>query len=191
MKKYLLLFAVCYAAHTNAQITIDAGTNQQLNQLRPCTGELNAVAAVSLGQQRRTTTVFNHNGGTFDSPALLSTTINVKNSSCVVVHFSANTYIADNSVVYQVRIDGVPMEGHLTSVLPAVGNSSQPIVLEAHLDSNDVKTYRMSSYSFFSRVSPGTHKIEVMVAGCCSANTSGSPIVVADNATLIVQYNKN
>lgn len=191
MKKYLLLFAVCYAAHTHAQITIDSGKSQQLKKVMPCTGELNAVTAVSLGQERRTTTVFNHNGGTFDSSPLLSATINAKNSSCVVVNFSANTYIADNSVMYQVRMDGVPMEGHLTSVLPAVGNSAQPIVLEGDEDGAATKTYRMSSYSFFGKASPGNHKIEVMVAGCCSANISGSPVVVADNATLIVQYNKN
>jgi hypothetical protein len=191
MKKYLSVIAICVCINTlQAQIIV----NNNLSALKKgmaCNGDLNAVAAVSLGEERRTTAVFNHNSGTFDSPALLSTTIDVKNSSCVVVHFSANTYVADNSVVYQVRIDGVPMEGHISSVLPAVGNNSQPIVLEGDEDGPTTKTYRMSSFSFFSKAPPGNHKIEVMAAGCCSGNTSGSPIVVTDNATLIVQYNKN
>jgi hypothetical protein len=191
MKKYFFLVSIFFYTNLGAQIIQNPGSLQGLRSGATCDGNLNAVSAVSLGKERRTTQVFNHNGGTFDSPALLSTNIELKNSGCVVVHFSANTFVADNSVVYQVRMDGVPMEGHISSVLPAVGNSAQPIVLEGDEDGPTTKTYRMSSFSFFAKANPGNHKIEVMVAGCCSGNTTGSPIVVTDNATLIVQYNKN
>jgi hypothetical protein len=191
MKKCILFLSVSIYVFTNLQAQIENVNLPGLKRSVTCNGDLNAVAAVSLGQERRTTTVFNNNGGVFDSPPLLSTSIEIKNSSCVVVHFSANTFVADNSVVYQVRMDGVPMEGHITSVIPSMNNTAQPIVMEGDEDGPATKTYRMSSFSFFSKVSPGKHKIEVMVAGCCSANTSGSPVVVTDNATLIVQYNKN
>jgi hypothetical protein len=191
LKKYFFAMALCVCINTaQAQIIV----NNNLSGLKKgiaCSGELNAVAAVSLGEERRTTTVFNHNGGTFDSPALLSTNIELKNNGCVVVHFSANTFVADNNVVYQVRMDGKPLEGHITSVIPTMNNTAQPIVMEGDEDGPATKTYRISSFSFFSKAPPGNHKIEVMVAGCCSGNTTGSPVVVTDNATLIVQYNKN
>jgi hypothetical protein len=191
MKKCILFLSISIYVVTNLQAQIENINLPGLKRSVTCNGDLNAVSAVSLGQDRRITTVFNHNGGTFDAPPLLSTSIEMKNSGCVVVHFSANTYVADNSVVYQVRMDGKPLEGHITGVLPAVGNSAQPIVLEADEDGHATKAYRMSSFSFFGKATPGKHTIEVMVAGCCSANTTGSPTVVTDNATLIVQYNKN
>ncbi len=186
MKKYILFLSMSVSLGAHAQIE-----NVNLPGLKrsvTCNGELNAVSSVSLGEQRRSATQYGQNGGTFDPQPLLSTSIEIKNSGCVIVHFSANTFVADNSVEYQVRMDGVPMEGHITAM---PGGSTAPAVMEAHLDAADLKTYRMSSFSFFSKANPGKHKIEVLVAVCCSANTNGNPVVVTDNATLIVQYNKN
>ena len=203
MKKYFLLIITAACLQSNAQVgTIKNIPGLQKKEIEPikntpglsqlaelqCNGELNAVSAVALGTYRRTTTVFNNNGGSFDVPALLSTTIVTKESSCVIVHFSANTYIADNAVMYQVRIDGKPAQGHVTSVI--ADNDTQPVIMEGDEDERGTTGFRPTAHSFFGKVGIGTHKIEVMVAGCCSANTSGSPIVVCDNATLIVQYKK-
>jgi hypothetical protein len=86
MKKYLFVVAICVCINiVQAQIIV----NNNLSGLKKgmaCNGELNAVAAVSLGEERRITSIFNHNGGTFDLPALLSTSIDVKNNSCVVLY---------------------------------------------------------------------------------------------------------
>lgn len=189
MKKLINVLCLLSGMNVLAQTTIPDRTIQLKSAIN-CSGPINAVAAVSLGQERRTTTVFNHNGGTFELQPLLSTTIETSGESCIIVHFSANTYVADNSVIYQIRIDGKPAEGHITSYIAAVGNKV-PIVLEADEDGHATKSYRMSAGSYFTKATSGKHTIEVLVAGCCSANTSGSPVVVTDNANLIVQYHKN
>jgi hypothetical protein len=187
MKKCILFLGICSSLISYGQIE-NVQNLPGLKKSVTCNGDLNAVSAVSLGEQRRTVTQYGQNGGTFDPQPLLSTSIEMKNSGCVIVHFSANTYIADNSVEYQVRMDGKPMEGHITSM---PGNNTTPAVMEPHLGNANLKGDQMSSFSFFSKANPGKHKIEVLVAVCCSSVTDGSPVVVTDNATLIVLYNKN
>jgi hypothetical protein len=54
----------------------------------------------------------------FDTPNLQplpSTTINA-GRGCLVAHLSGLARITDNYIVFQVSVDGVPMQGHLSSV---------------------------------------------------------------------------
>lgn len=102
--------------------------------------------------------------GHFSSSPLLSATIEVSGRlrSCVVARFSAVAMPLDNHIVYQVRIDGVPMKGHL----PSFVGIATPVVADA--EETDQNLERIISHDFFATVEPGTHRVEVLFAGCCS-----------------------
>jgi hypothetical protein len=193
--KTIILFAISintYMALTAQIITNSSGAAKLLPK-NECDGFINAASMVSLGTTRATSTVFNHNGGVFDSKPLLTTTIETKEGGCVITTFSANSRPSDNAVVYQVRMDGVPLEGHVTAGMPGAGNITVPYVVEpSPIDSVGSRPLRMSSFTFFAQAKPGRHKIEVLLAACCSANMGTPPgSIQVDNATLVVQYNKN
>ena len=79
--------------------------------------------------------------------------------SCVVAYFSAVVRPTDNYMVFQVTVDGVPMQGHTVSY----AQPNTPIVLEP--EETDLNQPRMVAHQFFLRVSPGTHTVRVSVAG--------------------------
>ena len=95
---------------------------------------------------------------------LLATEVKVsgKAPSCLIAHFSALARITDNYVVFQVRVDGVPMEGHLSGI----GGISTPVVVTL-IDEQDEQLSdptKVLAYNFLKKVDPGTHVVEVMVA---------------------------
>ena len=105
----------------------------------------------------------------FDNPnlqTLLSTTIATGASrTCVVAHLSGLARITDNYVVFQVRIDGVPMEGH--TFLPGYFT---PVVFRG-IDANPqfedeqyIDPTKVISHNFFTSLPPGIHTIEVLGA---------------------------
>jgi hypothetical protein len=192
MKK-IILFAVCVTSYyiTTAQVITNPSGNVKLLVKNECDGFINAAAMVSLGTTRATSTVFNHNGGVFDAVPLLTTTIETNSSGCIIATFSANSRPSDNAVVYQVRMDGKPLEGHITGGMASMGNITVPFVVEPD-DGTGNKPMRMGSFTFFGKATAGRHKIEVLIAACCSANMGIPPgNIQVDNATLVVQYNKN
>jgi hypothetical protein len=76
-----------------------------------CRSSAPLVKAVTSPDAHYVTTLFQ-----FDTPNLqpLLTTgifVNGTSTSCVIAHFSAHARITDNYIVFQVRIDGVPMRG--------------------------------------------------------------------------------
>jgi hypothetical protein len=185
-------FSSTYFAATAQIITNSSGVAKLLPK-NECEGFINAVNMVSLGTTRATSTVFNHNGGVFDSKPLLAIIVETKEGGCIIANFSANSRPSDNAVVYQIRMDGVPLEGHVTAGMPGAGNITVPYVVEpSPIDSVGSRPLRMSSFTFFAQAKPGRHKIEVLLAACCSANMGTPPgSIQVDNATLVVQYNKN
>jgi len=97
---------------------------------------------------------------------LLTTTINAKRG-CLVAHLSGSARITDNYVVFQVRVDGVPMEGHL----PGLVGVPTPVVFvsidasPANDDEQFVDPTKVVAYNFFTQLDRGTHTVEVLAAG--------------------------
>lgn len=143
------------------------------------------VKAVTSTDYHPVTTLFQ-----FDTPNLqpmLTTTIPVTGSglSCVIAHFSAMARITDNYIVFQVRIDGEPMDGHLSGLptfpTPVVFTSIGDGVTEQFSDPT-----KMVAYNFFKRVRPGTHVIELMVAAGSGIDPLNPPSV--GSPVLTLQY---
>ena len=121
--------------------------------------------------------------GHFDS--LMTTTVSVggEGRSCLVAHFSTMAYPLDNAIVFQVRVDGQPMKGHLSSV----AGVPTPAVFDP--EETDLNLPRMVSYTFFKQVSPGIHQVEVRFAGCCSgAPPAGQIAAYAGSPVLALHY---
>jgi hypothetical protein len=127
----------------------------------------------------------------FDNPnlkLLMSTTAQVSGTgmSYIVAHFSAHARITDNYIVFQARVDGVPMEGHLSG---HAGVSTPVVVtqIENNLEQLTDPT-RMVAYNFFKMVQPGIHRVEVMVAAGSNIITNppnqipsvGSPVLTLE-----------
>ncbi len=114
---------------------------------------------------------------------LMSTTVTVggKGESCLAAHFSAIARVTDNYIVFQVRVDGVPMEGHLSGT----GGIATPVVVESKY-STEPDTDRMVASNFFAKLSPGTHRIEVLMAAGSGINPAEIPYV--GSPVLTLQY---
>jgi hypothetical protein len=160
-----------------------------------CQSNITQVKALSSGPQH-TEVNFNTdiNGvadatGYFDPAPLLSTTIDVEGgrskTSCLIAHLSVEVAPLDNHVMFQVLVDGVPMNGH--GIFPySVPTVQAPVVWDP--EETDKNLTRMVAYSFFAAVGPGTHKIEVRFAGCCGLTNGVNVIALVRNAVLTLQY---
>src|SRR5262249_16117710 len=115
---------------------------------------------------------------------LMSTTVTVggRLPSCLVANFSSQAYPQDNSIIYQVRVDGVPMNGHMNGS----GDIASPIVWDP--EETDLNNPRMVSYTFFKKVRPGTHTVDVLFAGCCSAAPPSGPAAYTGSPVLILHH---
>ncbi len=157
-----------------------------------CESRTLLVKAASSGV--RTTTVnFNTDAlgnpdptGYFDPTPLISTNIatNVR-STCVIVQFSAMVEPQDNHVMFQVRVDGSPMEGH--AIFPySVPTVQAPVVWDP--EETDKNLARMVAYSFFASVPAGNHTVDVLFAGCCGLTGGVNVISLVRNAVMTVAY---
>jgi hypothetical protein len=138
-----------------------------------CESASSRVKGVTFPGVRSTAVPYNTAPTHFDPVPLLATRIEVSGEepSCLVAHFSTEASPLDNWVVFQVRVDGVPMRGH-TAGLAGV---PVPVVYDPD-ESTASGPPRMVSYDFFTKVEPGIHLVEVMWAGCCSAVASGATV---------------
>jgi hypothetical protein len=148
-----------------------------------CRSTASTVKAVTLPDYHPVTTKFQ-----FDTPnlqPLLTTTVFVTGvgASCIVAHFSAMTRITDNYVVFQVRVDGEPMAGHLSGVpgvpTPVIFTSLDDNVAEQLTDPT-----KIVAYNFFKRVRPGLHTIEVLVAAGSNIDPANPPQIGSPVLTL-------
>jgi hypothetical protein len=147
-----------------------------------CRAPATRVRAVGLPGNHNITTRFQ-----LDTPnlqTLMSATVNVtgKGSSCLIAGLSALTRITDNYVVYQVRVDGVPMEGQVGG-WAGVPDPVVPVLFDDE-DEQFVDPFRILSYSFFRSVAPGPHLVEVMVAAGSNIAPGLEPQVVSPVLTL-------
>lgn len=147
-----------------------------------CRSTASTVKAVHLPGNHAITTAFQT-----DEPnlqLLLSTPITVTGAgpSCVIADFSAVGRITDNYIVYQVRIDGVPMEGHVSGLF----GQATPVQWIQFDDEDEqfVDPFRSFSYNFFQRVQPGRHVVEVWVAAGSGIAPGLEPQIVAPVLTL-------
>ncbi|HEX2444127.1 MAG TPA: hypothetical protein VHJ77_09295 [Vicinamibacterales bacterium] len=147
-----------------------------------CRSSAPLVKAVTSPDNHYVTTRFQ-----FDTPnlqPLLTTSIfvNSRGSSCVIAHFSAHARITDNYIVFQVRIDGVPMQGHLS----AIGPYTTPAIVALYDDPSEQLSdpTKVVAYNFFARVGPGTHTVQVMVAAGSGIDPNNLPQVGSPVLTL-------
>jgi hypothetical protein len=147
-----------------------------------CRSVAATVKAVTDPDAHYVTTLFQ-----FDDPnlqVLLSTSITVTGTglSCIVAHLSGMARITDNYIVFQVRVDGVPMQGHLSNF----GSVPTPVVAVLYDDENEqlYDPTKVVSYNFFQRVLPGQHLVEVMVAAGSGIDVTNYPTVSSPVLTL-------
>jgi hypothetical protein len=150
-----------------------------------CGSDVTRIKSVTRPNYTPTTVDFVASGGGLDPTPLLQTTVSVagEDRSCLVVNFSTMARPLDDYVVFQVQVDGVPMEGHLSSfagfATPVVGDPEE----------TNKKLPRMVAYTFFKEVAPGPHRVQVFFAGCCSVNPpAGSERARAGSPVLAVHY---
>jgi hypothetical protein len=118
--------------------------------------------------------------GHFDPTPLIATNIvKVKQRTCLIVHFSALVEPQDNHVMFQVRVDGTPMEGH--AIFPySIPTVQAPVVWDP--EETDKNLTRMVAYNFFASIGPGTHTVDVLFAGCCGLTGGVNVISLVRNA---------
>jgi hypothetical protein len=179
-------------------LSIDAsGQANNPNTQIECESRSTHVKAAA-SAARSTAVTYNSNPLVFDPVPLVSTKIRVggeRQRNCLVAHFSAMVGPMDNHIVFQARVDGVPMTGHLPEfvgiLVPVVVEPDFSDAVFAALGSGGVPfadvPQRMVAYNFFRTVKPGEHTVEVLFAGCCSSNPLGSGAVV-NRATLILEF---
>jgi hypothetical protein len=149
-----------------------------------CGSEVTRIQSVNRPGYIPTMVDYAASGGGFDPTPLLQTTVDVAGDerSCLVVNFSTVAYPRDKFIVFQVQVDGVPMEGHL----PGFAGFSTPVVVDP--DETGNKLPRMTAYTFFKEVKPGPHTVEVLFAGCCSVSPPAPPSAFAGSPVLAVHY---
>jgi hypothetical protein len=171
------------------------GQGRALAAEAECQSYTNQVKALSSGPHH-TEVNFNTdvNGvpssiGFFDPAPLLSTIIAVdggRTRTCLIAHLSVEVAPLDNHVMFQVLVDGVPMQGH--GIFPySVPTVQAPVVWDP--EETDKNVNRMVAFNFFMPVERGAHVVEVRWAGCCGF-TNGNTITIATvaNAVLILKY---
>jgi hypothetical protein len=148
-----------------------------------CGGRAGKVKAVTNPDYHFITAKFQIPPGSLET--LLSTTVTVsgRGASCLVAHLSAMAAPSDNYIVFQVRVDGVPMEGHLSGI-PGVGPF--PVVFEP--EETDMNLPRMVAYNFFQEVDPGDHLVEVMVAAGSNIAPLPAPQPAVGSPVLTLEY---
>jgi hypothetical protein len=155
--------AVFAAFLLTAFALVASASAQQIN----CASKPDTLRVVALEAAKGTDAVFNfpNDGvGHFSSTPLLAAVIDVGGvgRSCVLARFSAEAMPLDNHIVYQVRLDGVAMRGHLPDFI----GIASPVIADA--EETDLNLERLVAHDFFAVVEPGRHRVEVFFAGCCS-----------------------
>lgn len=186
----LAIVAATVSVAASRHHAADAATTQI-----ECSSAASRMKAVRLDEDRITKAVYNYpkDGlGHFDPLPLIATTVTVGGTqpSCLVAAFSAMARPLDNHIVFQVRVDGIPMQGHLGGI----GGLPTPVVVDP--TEANTASQRMVAYNFFAPVRPGVHRVEVLFAGCCSADPPKDPetgipldMAVASSPVLVLHHN--
>ena len=147
-----------------------------------CRGSAPLVKAVTLPDNHYVTT-----RSQFDTPnlqPLLTTSIfvNGPGTSCVIAHFSAHARITDNYIVFQVRIDGEPMQGISARSARTRRLPSSRCTATRRNSSAIPRSQRPTTPSHAMR--RGTHTVQVMVAAGSGIDPNNLPQVGSPVLTL-------
>jgi hypothetical protein len=144
------LFTVTGAVHAGAQ------------QVQ-CQGQAKNIAGVTRPAGHVITTPYSD---TSPLQPLLATTIQTEAEGCVIASLSGQVRITDNFVVFQVRINGVPLQGQS----PLAGFTT-PVVFVAidaasnvNEDEQLIDPTKAVAFNFFGRLPRGSHRVEVLGA---------------------------
>lgn len=149
-----------------------------------CGGPVNQVKAVTNPAGHVINTKYQ-----FDTPnlqPLLTTTIDA-GEGCLVAHLSGQARITDNYIVFQVRVDGVPMEGQLP--LPLFTTPVVFVSIDAGTANDDeqfIDPTKVVSYNFFTKIPKGTHTVEVLAAAGSNIDPANPPTVT--HLVLTLEY---
>lgn len=168
-----------------ASLVVVGGVREAGAQQVECRSLAPVVKAVTRPDYHAVTTRFQ-----LDTPnlqPLLSTSIVVTGAtpSCLIAHFSALARITDNYVVFQVRVDGQPMRGHLSG-LPGVPTPVMFTALDDNVAEQLTDPTKVASFNFFQAVLPGRHTIEVLVAAGSNIDAANPPQI--GSPVLTLQY---
>ena len=140
-----------------------------------CSSAVKNIAAVTNPAGHVITTRYQ-----FDTPnlqPLLTTTIE-SGEGCLVAHLSGQVRITDNYVAFQVRVDGVPLEGQLP--LPLFTTPVVFVTIDSSTANDDeqfIDPSKVVSYNFFTRIPRGTHLVEVLGAAGSGIDPANRPTV--------------
>jgi hypothetical protein len=155
------------AAILTAACAVDV-TAQQVE----CQGPVKNVAAVTRPAGHVINTAFQGE----NLQPLLATTILVDTEGCVVASLSGQVRITDNFVVFQVRVDGVPLEGH--APLPGTSTPVVFVAIDASTVNDDeqlIDPTKAVAFNFFGRLRRGTHVVEVLAAAASAVAVENPP----------------
>jgi hypothetical protein len=151
----IALTAVLFAA---------AGTIEASAQQVECQGPAKSIAAVTRPAGHVITTPYSDAS---NLQTLLSTTIHTETDGCLIASLSGQVRITDNFVVFQVRVNGVPLQGHS----PLIGFTT-PVVFVAidaasnvNEDEQLIDPTKAVAFNLFGRIPRGSHLVEVLGAG--------------------------
>jgi hypothetical protein len=165
------LFTVTGAVHAGAQ------------QVQ-CQGQAKNIAGVTRPAGHVITTPYSD---TSPLQPLLATTIQTEAEGCVIASLSGQVRITDNFVVFQVRINGVPLQGQS----PLIGFTT-PVVFvaidasTANDDEQFIDPTKAVAFNFFGRLPRGSHLVEVLGAGGSAIATENPP--TATHLVLTLAY---
>jgi hypothetical protein len=147
------------AALFTAACTVDAWAQQV-----QCQGQAKSIAAVTRPAGHVITTPYSD---TSALQTLLSTTIHTEADGCVTASLSGQVRITDNFVVFQVRVNGVPLQGQspLTGFTTPVVFVAIDAASNVNEDEQLIDPTKAVAFNFFGRLPRGSHLVEVLGAG--------------------------
>src|SRR5262245_6396403 len=163
-----------------ALLLIPALTWPLKGQADECTGQTNRVKALSLPGTHYISAQFDE-PSILDFEPLMGTTVKVNGEkTCLVAHFSTQARVTDNYIVFQVLVDGIPMEGHWSSA------TGIPVVTSNIEDYAEQLTDfpRIFAHNFFLAVEHGEHTVEVLMAAGSGIDSTNPPSVSSPVLTL-------
>ena len=147
------------------------------------------VTGVATAARHVATVNFITTGGHFHSAPLISATVQVTQpGSCLVVQFQPKAHPDTGYLIYQVRVNGVPMDGQWENlfVRGAPPAFEQP-GFGIGRSGNPGNPQSLTTFPFLQIVGPGEYVVEVVYAVACLDRRRDCQRAI-DSATLIVGY---
>lgn len=179
MRKFLASFTLVLGGLLLSSLSWGAHTSQQV-----CHSATSQVTGVATAAWHLATVDFLATKS-FHATPLITTTVEVTEpGSCLVVQFAPRAHPGRFPLVYQIRVNGVPMPGQRRN-LYVVG---APLAFEQPADNTGAGVvWPLANYVFLQVVNPGVHRVEVFYAVACLHRGDDCARTI-DGATLIVGY---